>query len=1289
MSERNFGSIGMDYQTIFDASLDATFILDANGQILNANRTAVQRYGYSLDELKQRSASDLAARDLIGEVPARFGKLLKAGEIFEWRHRCKDGSELPVEISSEPILLGGKRVILSRVRDISRRKLLESELQQEKHLLDRILETEPGSVYIYDLSKKQNVYVNRHWLIAFGYTAEETQAMGAELLLIFHRDDLPRIAAHHDAWREASDGETRTIEYRVRDREGDWHWLLSRETPFKRDGEGKVSQILGIADDITERKRAELLLGGQNHVLEMIAAGAPLAETLTRLIRLIEAQSPGMLGSVLLLDKDGVHVRHCAAPNLPAEFVAAVDGQPIGPSAGSCGTAAYRREAVFVEDIATDPLWAKYKAAALPHGLRASWSTPVFDAQGRVLGTFALYYRQPGLPKPEHLRLIAAAVHLAAVAISHSRADQELRESEEKLRLFIDHAPSAIAMFDREMRYLAFSRRWLSDYGLAERELAGRSHYDVFPDIPERWKAVHRRSLAGETAAADEDEFVRRDGSVDWVRWETHPWWNREGGIGGIIIFSEVITKRKIAEARVQRLSQLYAALSQCNQAIVRCSSEAELLPQICRDAVNFGGMKMAWIGMADEAGKRVTPVASFGTGTEYLDELNISIAADVPAGSGPTGTAIRENRPFWCQDFQHDPATAPWRAQGAKFGWGASASLPLHRKGLVIGSFTLYTHAANAFDESAQDLLVEMALDISFALDRFASEDERKRAEEALRVSEQRLRTIVETEPEGVMVIDRNGKLLEMNAAGLAMLELASLDEAREHDFQNSILPEYRDAYLSLHQRVMNGETATLEFEVTGRKGSRRRLETHAAPMHDADGRVSTLLGITRDISERRRAEERIQYLANFDVLTGLPNRLQLADHLKYALSLVKRGNGHLAVLFIDIDRFKDINDTLGHSVGDALLVKIAKRIHKVLREEDTASRLGGDEFILMFPGCDAQGASQVAQKLLQVIAEPYRIEEFELAVTASIGIAIFPEDGVDLESLSKSADTAMYRVKQEGRDGYRFFTAEMQARATRNMQLVNALRNALLLDQFRLHYQTQVSISDGRIVGTEALLRWTHPELGPISPSEFIPVAEDCGLILPIGEWVLRTAVTQLKRWLDRGHPPMVMAVNLSAVQFRHPRLPDLVSRILDEAQLPAEYLELELTEGVAMHDPQGAISVMNNLHDRGIRMSIDDFGTGYSSLSYLKKFRVYKLKIDQSFVRDINTDLEDKAIVAAVISMANSLGLQTIAEGVETAEQLQFLREHGCNEAQGYYFSKPLPADQIEALFIGPNA
>lgn len=426
---------------------------------------------------------------------------------------------------------------------------------------------------------------------------------------------------------------------------------------------------------------------------------------------------------------------------------------------------------------------------------------------------------------------------------------------------------------------------------------------------------------------------------------------------------------------------------------------------------------------------------------------------------------------------------------------------------------------------------------------------------------------------------------------------------------------------------------------------------------------------------TEKKQAEERIEYLANFDLLTGLPNRIQLAERIMCSISLAKRHHQELSIMFLDLDHFKNINDTLGHRIGDILLAKLAERFNSILREEDTVSRIGGDEFIFVLPQTDAKAASIVAQKLLNSIVHPFEIEQNELIVTASIGISIFPIDGTNHETLFKNADAAMYRAKQEGRNAYAFFTEEIQAHSTRALQLANALHHALERHQLYVVYQPQVSLSSGQILGAEALLRWEHPELGNIPPVEFIPIAEDNGLILPIGEWVLRTAISQARRWKEEGLPLIVMAVNLSAVQFRHPNLPDLVTQILDEEGLPPEYLELELTEGMAMHDPQSAIAIMKNLHERGIRMSIDDFGTGYSSLAYLKKFNVYKLKIDKSFVDDITTDRDDKAIVSAIIGMAHSLGLQTIAEGVETVQQREYLFQLGCNEVQGYYYSKPL--------------
>jgi diguanylate cyclase (GGDEF)-like protein/PAS domain S-box-containing protein len=753
------------------------------------------------------------------------------------------------------------------------------------------------------------------------------------------------------------------------------------------------------------------------------------------------------------------------------------------------------------------------------------------------------------------------------------------------------------------------------------------------------------------------------------------------------IKLAQIHIEHQAAEALSHRQTQLYAALSQCNQAIVRSKNEAELFPKICQDAVIFGGMKMAWIGLFDEESQLLAPVASYGTGTEYLDLLKISVDDKNITGRGPSGTAFREDKPFWCLDFHNDPATEFWHELSTKFEWGASAALPLHRNGKVVGTFNIYADDQNVFDTEGQNLLIEMTSDIDFALDNFDVENEREQFKGKLLESEEISRLVLENSLDAIINMNSEGLVIEWSGAAHKMFGYKR-EDALGQKLSNLIIP-VRDR--EAHIKGMNRVIATNQSNMTGRRVevSALRSDDTEIPVEMSVAKIETgnlvfFSAFVRDITDRKESESQIQKLAHFDALTSLPNRILLQDHFKYALSLIKRNNGKLAVIFLDLDHFKDINDTLGHSIGDLLLIEVAKRLQSTLREEDTLSRLGGDEFILILPGTDSRGAANVAQKLLSIMAKPYHIDSFELTVTGSVGVALYPNDGTDFEILSQKADTAMYRAKQEGRNNYRFFTAEMQATSSRNLQLVNALRYALERNQLSLHYQPQVSLHQNCVIGTEALLRWHHPELGSISPAEFIPIAEDSGLIISIGEWVLRQAVKQAKLWMEEGHAPLIMAVNISAIQFRHPDLPNLVTQILEEIGLAPEYLELELTEGVAMYDPQAAIEMMNNLHELGIRVSIDDFGTGYSSLSYLKKFKVYKLKIDQSFVRDISTDPEDKAIVSAIISMSKSLGLQTIAEGVETIEQLTYLRAQGCDEVQGFYYSKAMPADQLEQYF-----
>lgn len=646
------------------------------------------------------------------------------------------------------------------------------------------------------------------------------------------------------------------MEELVRDASGRMKWLLSSKLPV-RDAAGEVVGIVGIARDITERKREESLHLGQAHLLKMIALGAPLAEVFSSLILLIEAHIPDVTGSILMLAPDGKHIVHGAAPNLDPAYCQLVDGLEIGPSLGSCGTAMWRGEPVIVTDIETDPLWENFKALILPYGFRACWSSPIRSYQGKVMGSFALYSRRGGEPSAECMKLVGMAIHIAGIAI-------------------------------------------------------------------------------------------------------------------------------------------------------------------------------------------------------------------------------------------------------------------------------------------------------------------------------------------------------------------------------------------------------------------------------------------------ERKEAEDSIQFMAHHDTLTGLPNRSMLDERVASAIEAADDAGGSMTLAFIDLDNFKLVNDSLGHHAGDELLKIVAARMLRCVRASDSIVRLGGDEFVVLINGAMRKGES-VEDRLSAVreaIAEPVEIEGRSFQVTCSMGVAAYPEHGRNVTELLARADTAMYRAKEIGRDAMQVFTAELANRAHEKLERQEELRRALARSEFFLQYQPQMDLSNGRIFAVEALIRWRHPERGIVPPGDFIPLAEENGLIGPIGDWTLRAACRQNKAWQDSGLPPVVVSVNVSARQFQETDWVERVATALEESGLEARYLELELTESLIMQDVQQAVETMHRLSQLGVHLAIDDFGTGYSSLSALKRFPVGRLKIDRSFVKDLPNDTDDAAIARAVISLAHTLQLRVIAEGVETREQIDFLREAGCDEIQGYYLSKPIDARGLQAILCIPN-
>lgn len=866
------------------------------------------------------------------------------------------------------------------------------------------------------------------------------------------------------------------------------------------------------------------------------------------------------------------------------------------------------------------------------------------------------------------------------------------------------------------------------------------------------------------------------------------------------------ISEHQIAQLKARRDAQLFAALSECNKAIVQSTNENDLFLKVCCAAVEHGNMEMAWVGLVDNKTLIVKPVACFGKNVEYLKKTEISADPDKPSGRGPVGSAINEQQPHWSQDFQNDPTAAPWHALAAQFNWGAAAALPLYRENVVAGVLVLYSQEVNAFDEAARSLLVEMAMDVSYALDNLEREAKRKQVEQKLSRNALRHQALMKTSFDGIHVMDDKGNVLEANNAFCKMLgytqkEIMRLNVA-DWDMQWSaeeLQVAFKDfvgksGLIETVHRCKDGSLINVEISVSGvnldghnyffgasrditeRKRTEKELLIAATAfeaqegivvtdsdnvilrvnksftrltgytaedaigqtprllhsgMQDADfykqmwqdltrnqswhgevwnrrkngeiypewlnisavlnseGQVTNYIGSFIDITERKAAEERVEHLAFYDHLTDMPNRRLFLDRLQHTQAASVRHNHYSAVLFIDLDNFKVLNDTRGHSVGDLFLMEVANRLDMLVRTGDTVARLGGDEFIILLEKLSEarlQAASQaeiVCEKILAAFNQPFLLNEYEYHSSASIGICLFRGYEASVDELLKRADTAMYQAKNEGRNTMRFYDPAMQADLQARTSLVDDLRIALKKNQFRLYYQMQVDHT-GVIVGAETLIRWQHPERGLLPPVEFISLAEDTGLITLIGQWVLDTACAQLKNW---GSDPRMcnlrLAVNVSARQFHQEDFVDQISQTINSHAIKPGMLKLELTESLVLDNIEETILKMHALKKAGVIFSMDDFGTGYSSLSNLTKLPLDQLKIDQDFVRHMDVNNSDSVIVQTIIGMAHNLGMEVIAEGVETEIQRDSLKQMGCLFYQGYLYSKPLPLDEFEVM------
>jgi len=966
-------------EIVFAAIPDGLLVLSSELAILSANRTFLERFGLTANAVRGRFLSEVVAAE---ELEARALEVLESGiaqhDVPFSMGVAGDSARKPVRVTLTGIRLAEEEEeeeearLLMIVEDVSEEERLREAARAHETRYRDLVEGLDAIVWEADAATLAFTFVSRRAEAILGYPVERWLAEPGFWAGLIHPEDREQTLA---LYREATaQGRDHAFEYRAVAADGRVVWL--RDVVHVVCEQGRVERLRGVMVDLTARKRAEEWQRHYARTLDLLSTGAPLSEVLEGIAAFAERQSKGALCSILLLSHDGKHLVHGAAPSLPEFYNRAIDGLEIGEGVGSCGTAAASGRTVIVEDVLTHPYWTNYRDLAARAGLRACWSEPIVSGDNKVLGTFALYYREPRTPTPEEIEPIRQAARLAAIVIERTRQQEDLKLA----AVVFEQSVEAIMVTDAAERILIVNRAFVALTGYAPEEATGQTPRLLNSG---RHDAVFFRALR---------EALARDG-----RWQGEIWNRRKSG----------------------------------------------------------------------------------------------------------------EIHPVWMS----------------------------------------------------------------------------------------------------------------------------------------------------------------------------------IATVRDAQGAVSHHISILVDISEQKAQAARIEQLAFYDPLTGLPNRALFMDRLKQTLAAAQRHGQRVALLFLDLNRFKEINDTQGHAIGDHALAEVARRFQAALRQEETLARLAGDEFVVIAVGADQAAAALIAERLQQALAEPLVVKGHVFALSASIGIAFYPEDGSSPEDLLKHTDIAMYRAKVSG-GGYRFYRPEMGTELEKRLEVARRLGRALEAQQLQLYYQPQVHLQTGKVPGAEALLRWFDPEWGPVPPAEFIPIAEERGMMGALGEWVLREACRQVKAWQEAGLSlPGRLAVNVAAQQLEEAEFVTKVPNIVRAAGLTPSLFELELTESSMMADPERAIGVMEALKTAGFALSIDDFGTGYSSLAYLKRFAADKLKIDISFVRDMLSDRNDYAIVATIIAMARTLKLKTVAEGVEKAAQAEALRALGCDGAQGYYFGHPEPPDAFAQKWLRP--
>jgi diguanylate cyclase (GGDEF)-like protein/PAS domain S-box-containing protein len=1030
----------------------------------------------------------------------------------------------------------------------------------------------------------------------------------------------------------------------------------------------------GTARDITAGMRAEQLLRLEHAVNRSLAEADSVSAALTEVIHAICSTEGWECGRYFRVDEEAGVLRFGGAWGVPEDaiqqFIERSNQRSLEivyqPGVGLMGQVWQTGEPLWVADVTKDAR-ALRAAFTVDVGIRGGFVFPV-KSEGKTIGVLTFNSREVRQPEDRLLQ----AIHVIGGQIGQFLQRKRAEEEQRRFRLALDNSADMIVLIDRKtMRFVDVNRTVCILLGYSREELLKMGPQDVLPESLDMLEHAYDEFIANPSNVSGMRSYYRcRDGST--IPFESTRHVLRSGDSHIIAAISRDVRERERADA-----------LMRLEHAVTRCLSEGDSLGAALKGAIRAICETENWecgrILRVDERAGVLRLGEAWGIQTDAIQRfLESSREVTYAPGAGLAGRVWQSGEPLWLPDIWKDSRAAqtPLIKQ---LGLHGAVFFPMMARDKMIGMLLFNSREVR---EPEERLLQTMRV-IGSQIGQFL---QRKQTEEVLRESEARFRSLTELSSDLYWEQDDQFRFTSMKGMGSERVNVGAgqpvVGRRRwEQEYINMTADDWpaHRATLEAHQPFHD-----LELCRPDDSGNKVWISVAGEPVFDKSGAFKGYRGVGKDITVRKLAEERVQYLAHHDELTALPNRMMFGEMLNFAIQQARRYNHKFAVLFIDLDRFKIINDTLGHEAGDKLLQEMGTRLTQTLRSSDVIARLGGDEFVVLVQEVgEPKQVEAVARKILSAVIKPMFIREQECRVTASIGICMFPADAEDEQSLMKNADIAMYRAKEEGKNTYQFFSQEMNVHSFERMALETSLRRGLERNEFFLHYQAKLDLQTARITGVEALVRWQHPDLGMIPPAQFIPLAEETGLIVPLGNWVLNTACAQNVAWQRAGLPPLRMAVNLSARQFADEDLLKDIAEALEKSGMKAELLELELTESMVMQNPERAGKVLAAIKQLGARLAIDDFGVGYSSLATLKRFPIDTLKVDRSFIRDIPQDLEDKAITRAIIAMGKSLNLTVVAEGVETLEQETFLRDHACDETQGFFFSRPIAQDQFAEL------